>query len=154
MMSLKIQQFTGEETTEDGEPSYQYVFYIYKTPTSVPSLKEQWGRRQGGLKKKNARGDWIKIFCWSTSVNTDLRAWLILLVLLQIHASSGDSDGSGSKCFDPGHRLGRVSHLWFEFGFENFPQKMSNFLIFFYLRVQKNWSGQRRVGLLFTASQN
>jgi len=41
MMSLKIQQFTGEETTEDGEPSYQYVFYIYKTPTSVPSLKEQ-----------------------------------------------------------------------------------------------------------------
>jgi len=47
------------------------------------------------------------------------------------------SDGSGSKIFDPGQvdflwlGLGRVIHLWFEFGFGKFLLKMSNFSIFF-----------------------
>jgi len=36
------------------------------------------------------------------------------------------SDGSRSKNFDPG----RVSHLWFGFGFGKFPLKTSNFSIF------------------------
>jgi len=46
------------------------------------------------------------------------------------------SDGSGSKSFDLGLvgpifcGLGRVSHLWFEFGFGKFSLKMSNFSIF------------------------
>jgi len=54
-------------------------------------------------------------------------------------------------------RSGRVSNPWFEF--EKFPQKMSNFSIFF-PSDQKNlfgwvkkYPGQRRVGLLFTAGQ-
>jgi len=36
------------------------------------------------------------------------------------------SDGSGSKIFNPG----RVSHLWFRFGFGKFPLETSNFSIF------------------------
>jgi len=35
---------------------------------------------------------------------------------------------------------GRVSHLWFGFGFQKFPQKMSKFLIFS-LQVKKNLFG-------------
>jgi len=56
------------------------------------------------------------------------------------------SDGSRSKFLWLG--LGRVSHLWFGFEFEKFPQKMSNFLIFF-PSGQKNLfgSGQKVPGL-------
>jgi len=55
--------------------------------------------------------------------------------------------------------LGWVSHLWYGFGFGKFPLKIPNFSIFsFWIkkissgRVQK-YLGQRRVSLLFTASQ-
>jgi len=60
-----------------------------------------------------------------------------------------NSDGSGSKFFDPGRvnflwlGSGQVSHLWFGLEFGKFPLKMSKFSIFFH-------SGQKkllRVGL-------
>jgi len=60
------------------------------------------------------------------------------------------SDGSGPKIFDPGRVKflqlwsGPVSHLWF--GFEKFPLKMSNFLIFILL--------DQKSTLLFTAGQS
>jgi len=52
-----------------------------------------------------------------------------------------------------------VSHLWFGFGFENFPLKMSNFSIFSYGSIKifscqvKKYRSQRQVGLLFTAGR-
>jgi len=46
---------------------------------------------------------------------------------------------------------GRISHLWFGFGFGKFTLKIPNFSIFS-LRVKK-YPGQRHVGLLSTASQ-
>jgi len=47
------------------------------------------------------------------------------------------SDGSGSKIFDPSW----VSHLWYVFGFGNFPPKIP----FFAFQVKKNFiaSGQK-----------
>jgi len=99
------------------------------------------------------------------------------------------SDGSGSKIFDPSwvgssfSCSGRVSHLWFGYGFGKFTLKSSNFQLFA-LRVKKmssglgqflaaqfgsgqpslvwkkchwvgikKYPGQRRVGLFFTAGQ-
>jgi len=48
------------------------------------------------------------------------------------------SDGSGSKIFGPG----RVSHLWFGFGFGKFLLKMSNCSIFLLLGQKKPFSGR------------
>jgi len=42
--------------------------------------------------------------------------------------------------------LGQVSHLWLGFGFGKFPLKISSGQV-------KKYLGQRRVGLLYTASQ-
>jgi len=56
-------------------------------------------------------------------------------------------------------RSGRFSHFWFEFGFGKFPLKIPNFSILLFgsknisLGRVKRYPGQRRVSLLFTASQ-
>jgi len=49
---------------------------------------------------------------------------------------------------------GWVNPLWFGFGFGNFPLKISNFQFFqISLGQFKKYPGQRRVSLLYTASQ-
>jgi len=48
--------------------------------------------------------------------------------------------------------LGRVNHLCFGFELGKFPLKMSNFSIFFPSGQVEKYPGQRRVGLLITAS--
>jgi len=62
----------------------------------------------------------------------------------------GFSDGSGSKIFDPGQVgsnfccLGRVSHLWFGYGFGKFHLIMLNFSIFYPLGQNKcHWVGSK-----------
>jgi len=69
--------------------------------------------------------------------------------------------GPGQKFFVPGRvrsifcGSGQVGSAIYGLGLnsENFPQKMSNFSIFFPSGWVKKYPGQRLVGLLFTAGQ-
>jgi len=76
----------------------------------------------------------------------------VISLLIKPVSTVLNSDGSGSKFFDPS----RVSHLWFGFEFGKFPIKFFNFFPFRSKKISsgrvRKYPGQRRVGILFTAA--